>query len=439
MIEKLIRYISEDIWRIPLRDLTGVRALYIRIMRIIILSLRGFIRDNCLLRASALTFYTLLSVGPVVAMVFGIAKGFGLQSFLQTQLIKNFPGQQTFVEQVIQWGQALLENTRGSVIAGIGVIILFYSVIKVLHHIEQSINQIWEITRERSWRRKLSNYLSFILIAPILLIVASSVPVFITTQLVFISQKIAIFGHLSPLFANMVKLLPYGLFVIIFTFIYLIIPNTRVRWQSGLLAGVIAGTCYIITQFLYIHFQISVTVQNPIYGSLAALPLLLIWLHLGWTILLFGAEISFAHQNVDMYEFEPDLLKISPYFMRLLSLQVTHLLARRFANGRKPYSASMIAQKLQIPIPLVQRILKNLVASGLVTDVQKDKYAEPTYQPASDIHRWTITFVTDAMESNGVNKLPMVETEEIKSLSNSLQQMAQAVETSPANRLITDI
>lgn len=107
MIEKLIKFISEDIWRIPLRDLKGVQALYIRIMRIIILSLRGFIRDNCLLRASALTYYTLLSIGPVAAMAFGIAKGFGMQSFLQNQLINNFPGQQTFVRQVIKWAETL--------------------------------------------------------------------------------------------------------------------------------------------------------------------------------------------------------------------------------------------------------------------------------------------------------------------------------------------
>lgn len=439
MIEKLIQYISEDIWRIPLRELTGARALYIRIMRIVILSLRGYIRDNCLLRASALTFYTLLTIGPVAAMAFGIAKGFGLQSFLQTQLIKNFPGQQTFVRQVIQWAETLLESTSGGVIAGIGVVILFYSVIKVLNLIEQSINEIWEITRERSWRRKLSNYLSFILVAPILLILTSSVPVYVTTQMLLISQKIAIFGHISPLITNLVKLIPYGLFVFIFTFIYLLFPNTRVRWQSGLLAGMIAGTLYLTIQFLYIHFQIAVTLQNPIYGSLAALPLLLIWLQMGWAILLLGAEISFAHQNVDMYEFETDLLKISPYYIRLLSLQVAHLLARRFADGGPPYTASIIAQKLQIPIRLVQRILKNLVTSGLVTDVQKDKYAEATYQPASDIHRWTITFVTNAMDSNGVNQLPMFETEEIKTLSKSIQEMAHAVESSPANRLITEI
>ena len=439
MIEKLIQFISEDIWRIPLRDLKGLHALYIRVMRIIILSLRGFIRDNCLLRASALTYYTLLSIGPVAAMAFGIAKGFGMQSFLQNQLIKNFPGQQTFVRQVIQWAETLLANTSSGVITGIGVIILFYAVIKILSHIEHTINEIWEVSHVRSWRRKLSNYLSFILIAPILLILSSSVPVFITTQLVLITKKITVLGDLSPLITRTVQMIPYGLFVIIFTFIYLLFPNTRVRWQSALLAGLLSGTLYILTQNLYIHFQIAVTLQNPIYGSLAALPLLLIWLHLGWVILLLGAEFSFAHQNVELYEFEPDLLKISPYLMRLLSLQIALLLARCFVDGSQPYTAAAIAQKLQIPIRLVQRILQKLVGSGLVVDLQKDKYTEPTYLPASDINRWTITFVTDALENNGTDQLPLVATEEIKSISESLQQMAQTVKASPANRLITEL
>jgi membrane protein len=439
MIEKIIQYISEDIWRIPLRELTGMRSFYIRVMRIGILALRGFIRDNCLQRASALTYYTLLSLGPVAAMVFGIAKGFGLQSFLERQLVKNFPGQQQFVEQVIRWANALLENTSGGVIAGIGVIILFYSVIKVLNNIEQAINAIWEITQERSWKRKLSNYLSFILIAPILLIIVSSVPVYITTQMVLITQKIAIFGQFSPLIGGLVQLLPYGLFTALFTFIYLILPNTRVRWQSGLIAGVIAGALYLTVQFVYIHFQVTVTLQNPIYGSLAALPLLLIWLQLGWATLLFGAEISFAHQNVDMYEFEPDLLKISPYLKRLISLQVARLLARQFANGGQPYTAPRIARELQIPIRLAHRIIKNLVESGLATDIRKDNYTDPIYQPASDIHRWTIAFVTEAIDKSGVNQLPMAETEEIQSFSEALQKMAREVKTSPENRLITEI
>ena len=234
-------------------------------------------------------------------------------------------------------------------------------------------------------------------------------------------------------------MIPYGLFVIIFTIIYLLLPNTRVRWQSALLAGLLSGTLYIVTQNLYIHFQIAVTLQNPIYGSLAALPLLLIWLHLGWVILLLGAEFSFAHQNVELYEFEPDLLKISPYFMRLLTLQIALLLARCFSDGGQPYTAAVIAQKLQIPIRLVQRILQQLVGSGLVVDLQKDKYTEPTYLPASDINRWTITFVTDALENNGTDQLPLAATEEIKSISESLQQMAQTVKASPANRLITEL
>ena len=164
MLARIVNYITTDIWRIRLRDRPPGPSFVIRHLRIVILAIRGFLEDRCLLRASALTFYSLLSIGPVVALALGIAKGFGME-----KVMDKIPVQEEVLRQITTYAHALLENTRGGVIAGIGIVVLIWSVLKVLNHIEMSFNEIWYIEKSRSWKRKISNYLSFIIIAPILL------------------------------------------------------------------------------------------------------------------------------------------------------------------------------------------------------------------------------------------------------------------------------
>jgi membrane protein len=225
----------------------------------------------------------------------------------------------------------------------------------------------------------------------------------------------------------------------LFTFIYLVIPNTRVRFSSGLLGGIIAGTIFLLVQWAYVNFQIGVAKYNPIYGSLAALPLLLIWLNLGWIILLIGAEYSFAHQNVETYEFEPDYASISLHFKRLLTLRILHLLAKRFAASDPPLSASQISQTLMIPSRHVQDILAQLVECGLVSNMQSDRYEETSFQPASDINLWTVKYVTDVMERSGVNHIPVAQTQELQNIEETLQKIDAVIESSADNKLLRDI
>jgi len=439
MKAKMIGFISDDVWRIRLEDIGGVKSFILKHLRIIILTVRGFLEDRCLLRASALTFYSLLSIGPVVALSFGIAKGFGLQERLQTELFKQIPAQESVLNKILEYAQVLLENTRGGVIAGVGILLLFWSVLKVLNHIEYSLNEIWYITEARSWQRKLSNYLSFIVIAPIMLLIYSSVPVFLTSQLTLIAGKVSILDKISPLILLPLKFLPYLLVWGVFTFIYIIMPNTRVKINSGILGGILAGTIYLLTQWAYIHFQVGVARYNPIYGSLAALPLLLVWLNLGWIILLIGAEYSYAHQNVETYEFEPVYTNISPRLKKLGALQVAHLLVKRFSENRPALSAKQISRTLKMPIRLVEDLLGELVLSGVVSKTFQEEFDQLHYQPASDINLWTVNYITSALENSGLNQIPAGYTEELKAMEKALQKMDAAMKNSPDNILLKDI
>jgi membrane protein len=167
--------------------------------------------------------------------------------------------------------------------------------------------------------------------------------------------------------------------------------------------------------------------------------LFLLWLQISWWIVLFGAELSFANQNVDTYEYEPDSLKVSPGFKKLLTLQVVHLLIKKFANDDKPPTDSQISGLLEIPIRLVHKIIYDLVQSGLVSEIRTEAEREFAYQPARDINKLSIQSVLEALDHQGIEDMPVAKTEDYRALSDSLQEFSEAMAESPANKLLKNI
>jgi membrane protein len=441
MISRLLEFVRTDVWRIRLKDLSRKRSFGLRLLRIILLVARGFSEDRVQLRASALTLFSLLGIVPVLAMAFGIAKGFGFEKFLQKNLLERFQGQEEVATRIIDFAHSLLEATRGGIIAGVGLVVLFWAVIRVLKDIENSFNAIWGIDKGRSLGRKFSDYLTILVICPILLTMSGSITIFISTQVEMITARFSLFGYVSTLIFMSLRVLPYCVLWGLFAFLYILVPNTKVRFRSGLIAGIIAGSVFQAVQWGYIHFQVGVSKYNAIYGSFAALPLFLAWLQISWVIVLLGAEIAFAHQNVDTYEFEPDSQRISTSFRRLLGLMVVHLLTRRFADGEKPHTAQEISHALEIPIRLLRKILADLVDGGIASEIKGDDDADPAYQPAFTIDDLTVARVLNALDQRGIDSdaIPVRETEASATLSATLEAFRETIERSPANRLLKDI
>jgi membrane protein len=436
---KAADFIKQDVWRIRRTNLPPTKSFFLKLLRVLILSARGFDEDKCQLRASALTFYSLISIVPVAAMAFGIAKGFGFEKMLEAQLRSKLAGQEQILDRVIQFSHSLLESTRGGLLAGIGLIVLFWAVVRMLGQIEGSLNDIWGIKEQRSLGRKFGDYLSLMLICPVLIILSSSATLFIITQVTLILERIAILGAFSPVILFLLQLLPYGLLWGLFTFIYIFMPNTKVRFTSALLAGIIAGTIFQAVQWVYITFQIGVAKYNAIYGSFAALPLFLIWLQMSWLIVLYGAELSFALQNVDTYEFEPDALQASRRLKTLLSLQITQRLVENFARGEPPLTARQVSHELEIPIRLVNEIIFELTQSNILSGTEIGEDGERGFQPARDINTLTIQHVVDAMELKGLNTIPFAHTPEFSALSEAIETFRNTVEKLPENRLLREI
>lgn len=433
------KFVGKDIWKIRGDELQGSRRFLIQNLRVIILAVKGFREDKCQLKASALTLYTLLSVVPVVALIFGIAKGFGMQAKLQEQLIDNFKGHEEAMNWILEFATSMLERTKGGMIAGVGVVLLIWSVMKVLGNIESSFNDIWNIRKSRPLTRKFTDYLAVMLIAPILMIIASSFTVFISTTLSKAAADSSLIGYIGPALKFLIKFAPYVIIWILFTLLYIIMPNTSVKLKAGLIAGIIAGTLYQLLQWGYIEFQVLLSSYNAIYGSFAALPLLLIWLQFSWLIILLGAEISFAKQNVFKYEFEAESNSMSFNLKQMLALLVMTRIVKNFVNGTKPMTAPELSISLQLPIGFVRQIIYELDESGIICEVRTDKEKEHAYQPATDVNRISVHFVLQRIRERGYNDFPLKETTEKESLSKILKDFEQITETASSNKLIREL
>jgi membrane protein len=277
------------------------------------------------------------------------------------------------------------------------------------------------------------------LIGPLLLFMSGSITIFIISRVTSIMNNVALFGFVSPIVFFLLKFLPYGLLLILFTVIYILMPNTKVQLKSGLFAGVIAGILYQVVQWIYINFQISAAHYNTIYGSFAALPLFLVWLQISWIIVLLGAELSFAHQNVDTFEYESDSMHISRFNKRLIALCVSHQLVKTFVNDETPLTAVQISQKLEIPIRLTRQMLSDLVESKAFSITQLENNNEPAYQPARDINKLTIQYIIEAMDKSGTGVIHVKDSKEADVLTQILESFHEIIERSPQNRLLKDI
>ena len=434
-----VQFLNADIWRLQAHKLPPGRSFWITQLRILLLAVRRFNLDKCELRASALTFYSLLSIVPVVALAFAVAKGFGVEKILGEQLMAKMQGQEEVAERIISFAQSFLENTRGGAIAGVGIVLLLWTVIKVLGNVETSFNDIWGVKTSRTMGRKLADYLSIIMICPVLLILASSVTVLLTTQVSGLLERLSFLGYLADVLIWVLKILPYGVIWLVFTFIYVFMPNTKVELKSALWGGILAGTIYQLVQLAYITFQIGVSNYGAIYGSFAALPLFLVWLQMSWLIVLLGAEISFAHQNVATYEFEQDCLSASYSFKRMIALMIASRCVKNFLHAEKPLTAEDISRESEVPIRLVRSVLSDLTEARLLSEIRLDHHEDVAYQPACDIRRLTVVGIIERLDQQGATTVPIVESPEIQKLRETLMRLRETSEQSSANLKLQDL
>ncbi len=437
MVTNIITYFKEDIWYTNSKNLTYFQYVALKYVKILLLAADAFVRDFCILRASALTLYTMLSIVPIIAMLFGVSKGFGYQKILEQYLLEQIPEQETMMLQLIGFAEKLLDNTKGGIVAGIGIIVLFWTVIKVISNIEEAFNWIWKVEKGRPVGKKVGDYLSLMLLAPLLLITSSSITVFVTTQITGLIQAIDVPDFGTALVLYLLNFSPMVIMWLLFSFVFIFMPNTKVQWQSGILAGVITGTIYTLVQWGYLKLQIGVSSYNAIYGSFAALPLFIVWLQIAWVIVLFGSEISFFHQNFESYRHHDKYSHISFAMKKILALQILHLIVKQFAAAEKPLTAVDISGQTALPVSVVLQIISFMIESGLIVELKAGESEDAGYQPALDPNRLTIASVIEALENCGSNKMPDVVG--IEPFVQAIGAFHNKIEADADNRLIKEI
>ena len=282
-------FASEDIWRITETEVSGSRRILINLFKTVIISVRRFKEDDLQAKASALTYNMMLAIVPMLALMYAIARGFGFQNIIQMQLLDYFPAQRDALTYIFDFVKTDWSETRnGGVFVGAGILMLLWTVVSMVNNIEAVFNEIWQVKKARSFYRKITDYTSFFLILPILMIASGGLSLFLSSSF----EDLGYLSFVSPLVRKLLSFSPYFLTWLFFTGMYVLIPNTRVKFWNALLAGIICGTFFQFFQFIYINGQIWVSKYNAVYGGLAFLPLLLLWIQLSWIICLFGAVLT---------------------------------------------------------------------------------------------------------------------------------------------------
>jgi membrane protein len=438
IVDKVMK-INDVIWHTSLSEISKGKSFLFRHLRIFILAARGFFNDKVQLRASALTLYTFLSIIPFAAIAFAIAKGFGLDQNLTQMLSEEFQNQPEVMNWILKEATIALQETRGGYIAGVGVIILFWSVMSLLDEIESSFNHIWQIGSSRPWFRKFTDYLTIMLIAPVFLILSSSINVIISTNLPQFIATSSILDFFKPIVSFLIKLSPYFITWVALTILFIIIPNTKVKFVPAMVAGIITGTILQLLQWLYIDVQFGISKLSAIYGSFAAIPLFIVWVQSSWILLLLGAELSFANQNLSRYEFESEALNVSHFQKRALSLMVMNMIIRNFAVGEKPISAEDISGNLKVSVRLVRDILQDLSNTELISVLHENEHEERLYQPAMDINKLTVSYVLNRLDKKGSANQIFVKNKEYNRITATLEKFDKLVAKSDSNVLVKDI
>ena len=387
-ITDIWKFITYDIWRITEDEVTRTKFSLYNIIKTVYLCINRFTKDRMANKASALTYSTLLAIVPILAILFAVARGFGFDNLMEHQY---------------------LSQTKGGIFIGVGLVMLLWTVINLVSNIEITFNRIWEVKKARSMYRKITDYFSMFLLMPILIVVSGGLSLFVSTVL----KQMDDFVLLAPVMKFSIRLIPFVLTWLMFTGLYIFMPNTKVKFKHALIAGILAGSAYQAFQFLYINSQLWVPKYNAIYGSFAALPLFLLWLQISCTICLFGAELTYAGQNIRSFSFDQDTRNISRRYRDFISILIMSLIAKRFEKNEPPYTAMEISEEHQIPIRLTNQVLYQLQEIDLIHEVVTDQKSEDIgYQPSMDINQLNVAILLDRLDTYGSENFKIDKDEE---------------------------
>ena len=395
------RFVTLDMWRLTRASLAAPTRLGVATLRVLYMTVQAYIEEGIGSLAGSLTYSTVLSLVPILAVIIGIAKGFGLQETVRDALMRALPGHEVEFGKAFAYVENYLSQVQGGLFIGVGLAVLFYTVLMLISTIEDAFNRLWQAPYARPWSRRVINYLGAFILFPLLLTISSGTTLFLST---LSNTYLGELGIISALTTQILGLVPYVVVTLGFVCLYFFVPNVRVHFIPALIAGLIAGIAFQIFQALYINGVLWISRYNAIYGSFAAVPLALLWIQLSWIIILLGAEISYAIQHVWHFTSPPNSRPLSRRYADTVFIALTaRITARYTSEDPEPYRAETLAAACDLPLRQTQEALSQLTRMGVLIEVNygKDEVIGGYYCPNIAPDRLTLGVLLDHIDRFG--------------------------------------
>jgi membrane protein len=397
------------------------RWLY-RFLQTIILVARGFKDQVLVVRANSLSFALLFAFIPMMALIYAIARGFGFEETVKSTISSSFLAEANVAPVLLEWIERYLETARDGLFLGIGLIVLIWAVYAFFNMLENSFNSIWNVKQSRSFARRMTNYVITLLLVPVLVVVTSGISIFLNSTEVLAS----VLDSIVPIRKFMLRFLPFVATAGVFTWIFIAIPNTKVKFSSAIIPGILMGLLYQVVQALSMYLVVLFARMSIVYGAFSAIPLVLIWLHITCWLLLVGSELAFAIQNNDLFAYEKDLKNMSRRYKDYVMLYLLSVIIRRFEAGESPQTAQEMAAENQLPIRLVQQVLSRLEETVIVRRVYVEYEEEQAFIPALDTKSITVEMVIGRISAQGTEEFLQHTPAEMQAFWQRYQQMIDA-------------
>jgi membrane protein len=426
---------ASQLWSDDLREVSNARRWIIVPVRLLVVVARQLVRGQLNLRAMSLVYTTLLSIVPLLAVSFSVLKGFGVHNQIEP-LLMNFlqplgPKGKELSDNII----GFVENVRVGVLGSLGLLFLIYTVVSLIQKVESSFNYVWQVERLRGFAQRFSSYMSVVLIGPVLVFTALGVTATAMNN-TMVQQLMSVqpLGDLVVLFS---KLVPYLLVIAAFIFIYMFMPNTRVKFLPAFVGGVVAGVLWQSSGWAFAAFIATSSNYAAIYSSFAILILLLIWLYLNWLILLLGAQVAFYVQYPQYMSRQPVQLRLSNRLRERLSLQIMFMVADHHLNQGDPWTSEDLVHYLALPMQPIHHVLKLMVDAAFLSETSD---SPPAYLPRRDIETISLFELYEVVRSAGENRLISLKTLPHQlEVEQAMEAVQHALEVQLGNRTLKDL
>lgn len=295
------KFLTEDIWKIDIEELSRFKASAVKYTKILILTLKTFSAQKIGFQAVALSFFGTMSVVPFIAVTFVVTGGLGISDRLKELLYANFSDNQNVIDMVLGFADNIITTARSSTMGLVSALLFIWLVFWMMMSVERVFNNVWKVHKSRNFFKRFSFYVLILVISPFIIMLFFSGSIIYSNLLESTGLDIKSMETFSSFLGWVIF---YIIATLTFSAMYKFIPNARVMYSNALRSAVISGLAFTVLQYLYLGTQIFVTRLNMVYGAVAAIPLFMFWMNFGWFIILFGAELSYAYQNVDNYNIE---------------------------------------------------------------------------------------------------------------------------------------